>query len=82
MGVSLPPKEVTCDCGHTITLAKKYEWCEKCMHKIFYNAKDKRMDKVNTYYIWAAIIAAILFLGYVYTEMIAVPLLTLKGGPG
>ena len=62
MSVSLPPKEVTCDCGHTITLSKKYEWCEKCMHKIFYNAKDKRMDKLNTYYIWGAIIAAVLFL--------------------
>jgi predicted nucleic acid-binding Zn ribbon protein len=78
--MSLPPKEATCDCGHTITLEKQYEWCEKCMHKIFYHQKDKRRDKINTYYIYAVIVAVILFLGFVFTELIAVPLLMIKGG--
>lgn len=73
--MEFPPKDVQCKCGNQLTVDSVRTWCEKCGKPVYYNPKDQNKHKLNNYYISILILAAIAFLGYIFMEMIAVPLL-------
>ena len=75
--MSLKPKTVTCDCGHTFTSTRDRSWCERCANAVYYHEKDKNKYKLNNIYITGVIVAVITFLTYVFMELIATPLLSL-----
>ena len=75
--MSLKPKAVTCQCGHTLTSNRDRIWCDRCAHAVYYHEKDKNKYKHSNMYITGVIVAVITFLTYVFMELIAKPLLTL-----
>jgi uncharacterized paraquat-inducible protein A len=75
--MSLKPKQISCQCGHTFTSSRDRSWCEKCASAVYYHAKDKNKAKLNNMYVTGVIVAVITFLTYVFMELIANPLLTL-----
>jgi hypothetical protein len=75
--MSLKPKQVTCQCGHTFTSSRDRSWCERCANAVYYHAKDKNKAKLNNMYVTGVIVAVISFLTYVFMELIATPLLSL-----
>ena len=72
--MSFPPKEVQCKCGNQLVVDGFRTWCEKCANPVYYHAKDQNKHKWNNYYISGLILAAIAFLGFVFIELIAIPL--------
>ena len=72
--MTLPAKDVACDCGNILTLNRKRDWCTKCGQPVFYNPKDKKWHKINKIYILAMFAAVICFVTYLFFEMIAIPL--------
>lgn len=77
MMTSLAPKQVKCQCGHAFESAKPKAWCEKCCRPVFYNEKDQRNHKLSSYYMFTVMAAALMFVTYLFVEMIAGPLLSL-----
>jgi uncharacterized paraquat-inducible protein A len=75
--MSLKPKQVTCQCGHTFTSNRDRSWCERCANAVYYHEKDKNKAKLNNMYVTGVIVAVISFLTYVFMELIATPLLSL-----
>ena len=75
--MSLKPKSVTCQCGHTFTSNRDRSWCEQCANAVYYHEKDKNKYKLNNMYVTGVIVAVITFLTYVFMELIATPLLSL-----
>ena len=75
--MSLTPKPVTCQCGHTFTSSRDRSWCEKCASAVYYHEKDKNKDKLNHLYVTGVIVAVMGFLTYVFLEIIATPLMNL-----
>ena len=73
--MALAEKQLTCQCGHTITAVKEKTWCEKCARPIFYHKRDQRRYKMNQFYAVAMAALVITFLTYLFIEMIATPLL-------
>ena len=71
--MSLPPKELRCRCGHTFVTDQKKTWCTKCMHPVFYDPKDQLVNRLNTYYLYAAVVFMVGFLAYLFVEIIVVP---------
>jgi hypothetical protein len=71
----LPPKEVTCACGHVSTLDRKKLLCIKCGKYIFYDEAEKRRHRLNTIYVVIMFAAAMGFITYIFLEMIVNPLL-------
>ena len=78
--MSLPSKEVQCDCGHTFTTDLKSDWCIKCCRRVFYYEKDKRLNKYNNYYMYTLAIAVISFLAFFFMDMIFIPITELLKG--
>jgi hypothetical protein len=78
MTMSLPPKDVQCKCGNTIRLEKKTDWCTKCCTKVFYDPKDQKKAKISAIYMYTVIIGVIFFIAYVFVELIAKPIMTIK----
>jgi predicted nucleic acid-binding Zn ribbon protein len=77
MIMSLPAKTVTCACGHSFTSTRHRSWCEKCCDAVYYHDKDKNRHRFNSMYVVGVIVAVVMFLTYVFMELIATPLLTL-----
>ncbi len=75
--MSLKPKSVTCQCGHTFTTNRDRSWCVRCANAVYYHEKDKNKTKLNNMYVTGIIVAVITFLTYVFMELIATPLLSL-----
>ncbi len=78
MSKRLPEKEVLCQCGHTVVMDRSQDWCEKCARRIHYSEKDRRRGKWNTLYFYTVMFFVILFLSYVFIELILDPVF--KGG--
>ena len=76
MATTLSPKRVTCRCGHTFTVDRHRNWCEKCCEAVYYNAKDSKLHRINNIYVIGIILAVITFLTYVFIELIATPILS------
>lgn len=74
--MNLEPKQVICACGHTFTTKREKSWCEKCCRPVFYYEKDKKLDTINSLYFITMIGGALVFLVYLFVELIATPLLS------
>jgi hypothetical protein len=70
----LPPKEVTCECGHTMTLTIRKLFCVKCGKNLFYNEKEKRRHQFGTIYTVGMFALAVGLITYLFVEMIIRPL--------
>ena len=70
----LPQKEITCQCGHTMTLAMRKMRCIKCGKYVFYNAEEARKHRFNSFYVVALFALAAGFIAYLFMEMIVRPL--------
>ena len=75
--MSLKPKHVSCQCGHTFMSDRDRSWCERCANAVYYRDKDKNKAKLNNIYITGVIVAVMTFLTYVFMELIATPLMSL-----
>ena len=71
----LPPKNVDCKCGHTMTLNIRKLRCIKCGKYLFYNEDEQRKHNHANFYAVAMLALAIGFLTYLFVEMIVRPLL-------
>jgi len=67
--------ELTCACGNIFSSQKSREYCDKCGKKAFADPSERRKYKLHHYYIYAILIGILLFVGYMYGELIARPLL-------
>ncbi len=74
---TLETKMVECKCGNAFEADKLKTWCQKCARPVFYYEKDQRKHKVNSYYMYTIITTVIMFVSYLFVEMIAVPLLSM-----
>ncbi len=74
----LKPKTVTCDCGHTFTAKRDRNWCERCANAVYYHEKDKNKFKRYNIYVVCAFVAVVTFLTYIFIELIATPIMTLR----
>ena len=74
--MTLTPKTVTCRCGHTFTTNRDRSWCEKCCEAVYYHAKDRNKHRNTSIYEIGIILAVVMFLTYVFMELIASPLLS------
>jgi hypothetical protein len=70
-------KTVECQCGNTFETDKHKSWCQGCCRPVFYHEKDQRNHKFSNYYMYTMIAAAIMFVSYLFIEMIARPLLAI-----
>ena len=77
MITQLAPKMVECQCGHAFESTKTKAWCEKCCRPVFYYEKDQRRHKMGNWYMYTMMAAALMFVVYLFAEMIARPLLSL-----
>jgi len=68
--------ELTCACGNTFPSKKTRGYCDKCGRKAFADPLERRKYKLHHYYIYAILIGILLFVGYMYGELIARPLLS------
>ncbi len=73
--MSLPEKELTCPCGHTFTAVKSKTWCDNCGKPVFYKKADAIKNKANYILVVSVLALIFAFLAYIFTEMIATPLL-------
>lgn len=76
--MTLPPKKITCSCGHVMELTQSSDWCTKCVTKVYYHRKDRHKNKLNGVYIVSVIVLVFGFLTYIFLEMIAGPLMILE----
>ena len=72
----MPPKDITCKCGHTTTLETAKLLCIKCGKYVFYNDKEKRRYQFTTFYTLGLFLLAFGFLTYLFVEMIVTPLMS------
>ncbi len=70
----LPPKNVTCRCGHTTTLTLAKLMCIKCGKYVFYDEKERRRHRIQSLYGLAMLAAALTLVTYFFIEMIVDPL--------
>ena len=77
MDTSLFAKTVTCKCGNSYETTKAKTWCQKCCRPVFYHDKDRRKHMINSYYMITVILMVLMFITYLFIEMIADPLLSM-----
>lgn len=73
--MSLEPKEIKCECGNSLIIERESDWCLKCGKKVFYNAKARRADKLNSYYMYSLIILVGFFITYAFIELVVGPIM-------
>jgi hypothetical protein len=76
--MSRDPREIACACGHVSTLASQRMLCIKCGKWIFYDEKEKRAHRYQSWYFTAIIVCALGFIAYFFVEMILSPLMRLE----
>ena len=76
MQATLTPKKVVCQCGNSFEATKKKTWCQKCCRPVFYHEKDQRNHKLNNYYMITMVVMVVMFISYLFVELIARPLLS------
>ncbi|MBU0545589.1 MAG: hypothetical protein ABIJ52_16565 [Pseudomonadota bacterium] len=75
--MNLPPKTVTCKCGHAYATELKESWCIKCGHRVFYYEKDRRSNKIRNYFMLSMGLVILTFLMYIIIEVLVKPLTTM-----
>jgi hypothetical protein len=78
VNTTLPPKEITCDCGNKFVSQQRSNWCRSCGKQIYYDLKDKNKGRFNQIYIMTIVIVMIGLLAYFFIEMILTPLINLQ----
>ncbi len=78
MKAVLVPKMVTCQCGHTFESSRAKSWCEKCCRPVFYHDRDQRRHKIGNMYMIGVMAMVLMFIAYLFVEMIAAPLLSMQ----
>ena len=73
----LMPKTVQCKCGHAFETTRQKAWCEKCCRPVFYHAEDQRRHRWSNYYMITMMLTVLMFVTYLFVEIIAKPLLSL-----
>lgn len=73
--MNLEPKQVICKCGHSFIAERERTWCEKCCRPVFYHDKDQKLNAINAVYFMAVFGGVMVFLTYMFIELIATPLL-------
>lgn len=76
MQTTLAPKQLTCQCGNSFEATRKKTWCQKCCRPVFYFEKDRRKNKINNYYMMTMVVMVIMFISYLFIELIARPLMS------
>ena len=71
--MGLPQKDVRCACGHVSQLTAARLLCVKCGKYVFYDAREQRRHRRNTFYVIAVMALGIGTLLYLFIEMVAVP---------
>jgi hypothetical protein len=77
MRPALAVKTVECKCGHTFESTLYKSWCQKCCRPVFYNKKDQRRHGFSHAYLLAVMMMVLVFITYLFVEMVAKPLLSL-----
>ena len=77
MNTNLVPKMVECKCGHAFETSREKSWCEKCCRPVFYYLKDQRRHQLSSYYMITLMVTVLMFVTYLFVELIAKPLLSL-----
>ena len=77
MKVALVPKMVECKCGNAFEATRLKTWCQKCCRPVFYYEKDRRRHQINNIYMIGVIASVMMFIAYIFVEMIAVPLISM-----
>jgi len=77
MATKLEPKMVECKCGHVFESTINKAWCEKCCRPVFYHARDQKRHQWGHYYMVTMMVTALMFVTYLFLEIIARPLLSL-----
>lgn len=72
--MSLPTKDIECQCGHVTTLATTKLRCVKCGEFLFYDDKEKKRHSTNQIYFVVMLVSAIGIVTYLFVEMIVRPL--------
>jgi len=77
MKLALAPKMVECQCGNTFEATQHKTWCQKCCRPVFYHEKDQRRYKMNNIYMVGVMAMVMMFIAYIFIEMIAAPLMSM-----
>jgi hypothetical protein len=68
------PKEITCACGHASTLTSRRLLCIKCGQYVFYDEKERRSYRYQSWYVTAMIVSALGLMVYLFVEMVLKPM--------
>ena len=63
-----------CQCGNEVTVDRNRVWCTQCAKPVYYQDKDQKKHSLNTLYVGVMIVCTVLFLAYIFLEMIVRPL--------
>ena len=77
LGVAKYPAFISCPCGHSYETDRTVNWCPKCGQRIYDSEKEKRMAKVNTYYLYGVFLVIISALAYLFVKLIVIPILSM-----
>lgn len=74
--MTFEPRQKQCACGNSLTVDRKRVWCTQCGKPVYYHDKDQKKHTLNSLYMGALIVATVLFLVYMFIELIARPWLS------
>jgi uncharacterized paraquat-inducible protein A len=69
-----PEKEITCQCGHSMTIKMNKMRCVKCGKHVFYTESEQRRHRLGIIYAVAIFVSVTAFITYLFIEMIVTPL--------
>jgi hypothetical protein len=63
-----------CKCGNLVLVDRKRVWCPSCAKPVYHDEKDQKRHTVNSLYMGVIILCTVLFLSYIFLEMIIRPI--------
>jgi hypothetical protein len=76
--VELAPREIACACGHVTTLTSRKLLCIKCGKYVFYDEKERKAHRFQSWYVTAVIVGALALMVYFFVELVIHPLRLLE----
>lgn len=73
----MPPKQIQCRCGHTMSVNTRKLRCVKCGDFLFYDEAERSRHRKNAFYVTAMFVLAAGILTYLFIELIVDPLMRL-----
>ncbi|MFH1155516.1 MAG: hypothetical protein V1793_17050 [Pseudomonadota bacterium] len=68
------PIEKECKCGNVVVVDRQRVWCTECAKPVYYKDKEQKKHTINSVYMGFIILCTVLFLAYIFIEMIVRPL--------